>query len=234
MASSRKSQEKTPGEYAKEAFAEWRKAAGYGAAALSAARARKQAGSAKQKATDKGGAAGTAADTLLSKLGPPGKAASKLGLGSRVVDKVTPDGLPSFSGNGHHAPAPITESIEVAVPVKTAYELATNVDAYPDFLDRVEAVEPTGKGKVGFELHYRGRTHEVEIELVDERSEERVEWRTVEGPECAGVVSFHRLAPRLTHIELTLELDSEGVLDRVTRATHLTERAIRTELQRFK
>jgi hypothetical protein len=47
-------------------------------------------------------------------------------------------------------------------------------------------------------------------------------------------VSFHELAPRLTHIELTVELEPDGVVEKVTRATHLTERAIRSELQRFK
>jgi uncharacterized membrane protein len=235
MAKARQGQ-KAPGEYAKEALAEWRKAAGYGVAALSAARARKTGEGAAKKAGGKGRPAGTAADALLSKLGAPGKAASKLALGSRLVERITPDGLPSFSrnGNGHHPPIPIQESIEVAVPVKTAYELTTNVEDYPEYLDRVEAVEPSGKGAVTFELHYRGRTHHVEVELVDERPEERIEWRTVAGPQCTGIVSFHRLAPRLTHIELSVELDSEGLLDRVTRATHLTERAIRTELQRFK
>jgi uncharacterized membrane protein len=228
-----RAREKTPGEHAKEALAQWRKAAKHGAAAM---RARNNGGSAKSKA-EKGGRAGSAADALLSKLGAPGKAASKLGMGSRLVERLTPDvELPSLglNGNGDHPPLPIQVAIEVAVPVRAAWDLATSVDDYPEFLDRVENVGASGDRTVSLDLHYRGRTHQVELEVVDERREQRIDWRTVEGPECSGIVSFHELAPRLTHIELTLELEPDGVVDKVTRATHLTERAIRSELQRFK
>jgi uncharacterized membrane protein len=225
-----KARQKSPGEHAKEALAQWRKAAGYGRAALAE---RKNGGSGKRKKAR----VGTAADAVLAKLGAPGKAASKLGMGSRLVERLMPDG-PALSlgrnGNGEHPPLPIQEAIEVAVPVRAAYDLATSVDDYPEFLDRIEAVEATGDGTVSLDIHYRGRTHQVELELVDERREERIEWRTAEGPECAGIITFHELAPRLTHIELSLELEPDGVVDRVTRATHLTERAIRSELQRFK
>src|SRR4051794_9259986 len=133
MARTRNSKEKTPGEYAKEALAEWRKAAGYGAAALSAARARKNGGAGEG---ENGGRAGKAADTLLGKLGAPGKAASKLGLGSSVVEKVRPN----IGRNGDHRPIPVQVAIEVAVPIEEAYELATSVDDYPDFLDRMQSV----------------------------------------------------------------------------------------------
>jgi uncharacterized membrane protein len=201
----RKSAQKSPGEYAREALAEWRKAAGYGAAALS----------------------------LKERLA----GVSKLGVGGRLVERLRPD-VPSLSfgsnGNGAHPPVPIQEAIEVAVPVRAAYALATRFESYPDFLDRVEAAEQIGDDTIAFELKFRGRTHEVEVELVDERPEERIEWRTVEGPPSDGTISFHRLAPRLTHIELSVELEPDGVVERLTRATHLTERSIRTELHRFK
>jgi len=41
--------------------------------------------------TDKGGKVGDTADALLAKMGKPGKLASKLSLGSRVIGRLTPD-----------------------------------------------------------------------------------------------------------------------------------------------
>jgi len=55
---------------------------------LSHSRLRDQLNPAK---TEKGGRIGDAADSMLEKLGTPGKLASKASLGSRVVDKFLPD-----------------------------------------------------------------------------------------------------------------------------------------------
>jgi hypothetical protein len=94
-------------EYAKEAVSEWGNAVRYAVEAagpvakrarerfserwsdrLSHSRLRDQLNPAK---TEKGGRIGDAADSMLEKLGTPGKLASKASLGSRVVDKFLPD-----------------------------------------------------------------------------------------------------------------------------------------------
>jgi uncharacterized membrane protein len=213
--------EKRPGDYAKEAVAEWRKAAELGVAALSRAAASRGAARAKNGSAV-GGRVVSAAGELLGKLGAPARLASKLGAGA----------------NGDAPPSqlhePIQEAIDVAVPVRVAYALGTRFESYPEFLDRVEGVETAKDGTVSFEVRLRGHTRTVELEFTDERAEERIEWQTTEGPPSAGAISFHQLAPRLTHIELSVELEPEGIAQKLTRAAHLTERSIREELRRFK
>jgi uncharacterized membrane protein len=203
--------------------------------------------------SEKGGRAGDAADAMLAKLGTPGKLASKMSLGSRAVERILPGGAGassaadpakpkvaadhdgSQSSNGHRTagPVPIQESIEVAVPLRAAYALATRFEAYPEFLDRVDSAELLDDG-AAFEAHVHGTSRTVKVELVDEVPEARIEWRTTEGLEYSGVASFHELAPRLTHIELSVEPESESVIQRVTRSAHLTQHAIRSDLHRFK
>jgi hypothetical protein len=99
--------EPQPSEYAKEAVSEWGNAVRYAVEAagpvakrtrqrlsdrwsdrLSHSRLRDQLNPAK---TDKGGRVGDAADSMLEKLGTPGKLAAKASLGSRVVDRFLPD-----------------------------------------------------------------------------------------------------------------------------------------------
>jgi uncharacterized membrane protein len=240
--------------HARQAIAEWRKAVRYGAAAISplarsaarAARPAKAAGRGGGKRpplrerldpskTEKGGRIGNVADKLLSKMGAPGKVASAFALGSRAAERMRDGGDDGATADrrdasvadndfGGQLPIPIQEAIEVAVPLRTAYALATRFEEYPEFIDRIGEVEDLG----------RGRQREVTVEIVDERPRERIDWEATDGVACSGVVSFHELAPRLTHIELTVELEREGVLQRLTRMAHLPERAIRADLHRFK
>jgi hypothetical protein len=48
------------------------------------------------------------------------------------------------------------------------------------------------------------------------------------------VLTFHPLAPRLTRLELTIERDSEGLVEHFGRILALPERGLKQELRRFK
>ena len=124
--------------------------------------------------------------------------------------------------------------MEVAVPVRTAYALATRFEDYPEFLDRIDGVEEVDDSTVAFEARMRGARRRMEIEIVDERPNRRIDWEGRGAVAHSGVISFHQLAPTLTHVELTIDLDPENVLQRLTRAAGLTERAIRADMHRFK
>ena len=247
MAGSRAdSKGKGAGTYAREALSEWGKAARYGVRALAAKRREaKDRTPLKERlnpsTTEKGGRLGDVADLALSKLGTGGKLASRVSLGSRVVERIrgaggTDDGadVSVSSANGFAAMPPIEESIDVAVPVKAAFALCTRFAEYPEFLDRVVEVEEIDDSHVAFIAKIRGRPRELEVELVDERPNERLDWECAEGVEHSGAISFHPLAPRLTRVELTIELAPHGLVERLTRRAHLTERAIRDEMHRFK
>src|SRR2546421_11467868 len=234
-----------PSEHAREALTEWGKAIRFGALALAPRLSPK--GSLKERLdptkAEQGGRVGNAADALLSKLGAPGKLASKASLGSRAVERLIPgsshgngNGASGSNGDGTAAekPVPIQEAIEVAVPLQAAYALATHFADYPEFLDRVESVEFLDDGAVALEAKVHGTHRTVTLEIVDAKPEARIEWRTTDGLEYLGVASFHELAPSLTHIEISVEPASENLLQRFTRSTHLTQHAIRLELQRFK
>src|SRR5436190_5521726 len=130
--------EPSPGDYAKEAVAEWAKAARYAAAAVtpllkgtggvtksSGAPLKERLNPAK---TEKGGRLGDAADFVLDKTGgKAGTVASKLSLGSRMVARLRGDKSESSGRSSEKAeerngdepefkelPLPIQESMEVA------------------------------------------------------------------------------------------------------------------------
>jgi uncharacterized membrane protein len=247
--------EHSPTAHAREAMAEWRKAARFGAAAVLASGGSDAKKKAKDKPplkerlnparTEKGGRIGDAADSLLSKLGFLGKGASKLSLGSRAVEKVVPDAVTKLQpsregraagGNGSHdhPPVPIQEAIDLAVPIRTAFALATRLEDFPEWSDRIEGAEEIDETHIAVELKLHGVQQSVELEVTDMRPPLRIEWEANEGLEHGGMLTFHELAPSLTHVELSLDLEPESPVQRLTRSIHLPERAIRTELHRFK
>src|ERR671914_1738231 len=103
---SRRAADRRPSEHAQEAMQEWGKAVRYAAAAVAPVAKRTGEGaknlvlrrgdrdrpSLRERlspaTTDKGGRLGDAADWLLARMGVPGKLASKVSVGSRVVERV--------------------------------------------------------------------------------------------------------------------------------------------------
>jgi len=253
--------EKRPAEYGREALAQWSEAARYGMRALAA---RREAGGDKPPLrerldptkTDKGGKAGDMADLALSKLGRPGRLASKVKLGSRLVDRVTfgsgmeksaddddggaeveapgTNGVAEGDGVGAGAPLPIQAAIDVALPVAAVFDLCTRFEEYPQIVDRAIAVEVEDDTHFTVLARAGRRRHELSVELLDELPEERLDWECAGDLEHSGVLTFHPLAPRLTRLELTIERGSEGPVEHLGRIFSLPERGLRQELRRFK
>jgi uncharacterized membrane protein len=252
MATSQR-QAKGAAAYGREAVAEWADAVRYGGRAV-AARLRSDAGASERASlrerldpstTEKGGRVGDAADAVLAKLGKPGKLAAKVSLGSRVVERLgvgggngaAADASPAEddgTASDGAAPFPIQESIDVAVPLDGAFELCAQFLDFPDYLERVVEVEEADDSHFVFVVKARRRLHELEVEIVDERPGERIEWDCEGELGHEGVLTFHPLAPRLTRLELTIERRPERFSERLARQVHLPERAIEAELHRFK
>jgi uncharacterized membrane protein len=240
--------------YGREALSHWGEAIRYGARALSARRQERASGTPlKEKLnpaqTEKGGKTGDLADRALSKMGTPGKLASKVSLGSRLVERI---GGPLAAGGGGEngsadngsdpaetahggGLAPIVESIDVGVPLSGAFELTSLLMDYPDFLHHVLDVEEEDDSHFNFHVSKVGGLHdEVELEIVDEREDERIDWEAAGDLAHTGVVTFHPMAPRLTRIELTIEREPQGIYERLTRLLKVPDRTIEAELHRFK
>ena len=248
-------------DYGREALVQWAEAARYGVRAL---RARREASidkpSLKERLdptqTDKGGKAGDLADAALARLGAPGRFASKVKMGSRVVERVRGSGgggeeldsdaedagadagevgeVAAGDGVGSGAPLPIQGSIDVALPLAAVFDLCTRFEEYPRMVDRVTAIEVDDDTHFTVFVRTGKREQELSVELLDELAQERLDWEGVGDLEHSGVLTFHPLAPRLTRLELTIERASEGPLDQLKRIAGLPERVLGQELRRFK
>ena len=144
---------------------------------------------------------------------------------------VSGDGMP---GVGKGRRMPIQQSVDVAVPLETAYNQWTQFEDWPEFMHRVTRVTQEDECTVSFATKIWGKTKEFKAEIVTQRPDDRVKWRVTEGITHSGVVSFHELAPRLTRIEIDLDIDPGSLIEKAARGMRHIKRAVRADLHRFK
>ena len=128
----------------------------------------------------------------------------------------------------------IEESIEVNVPITTAYNQWTQFEEFPQFMEGVESVQQLDETHVRWVTQVGGKREEWDAEITEQRPEERVAWKATGGKQNAGVVTFHRLDDATTKVMVQMEWQPEGVLERVGDLVGADERRVKGDLQRFK
>jgi uncharacterized membrane protein len=107
----------------------------------------------------------------------------------------------------------IEESVEVAVPVAEAYQQWCRVSAFPRFMSGVEDVVPGPDGTVHWVARVDGVQREFDAEITERVPGERIAWRSVDGAEQSGVVTFHDQGAGRTRIMLQLDHTPHGMID---------------------
>ena len=129
----------------------------------------------------------------------------------------------------------VDRTIELDVPVRTAYNQWTQFESFPKFLDEVESIAQIDDTHTHWKVKVAGVEREFDAEITEQHPDERVAWNSTGGEtEHAGVVTFHKLSPRLTRIELSLDIAPHGPIEKIGRGMRFTKRAVRADLHRFK
>jgi hypothetical protein len=124
--------------------------------------------------------------------------------------------------------------VDVAVPVETAYNQWTQFEDWPTFMHRVTRVTQEDDCSVSFATKIWGKTKEFVAQIETQRPDERIKWKVSQGITHTGVVTFHELAPRLTRIELNVDVDPGSLIEKAARGMRHVKRAMRADLHRFK
>ena len=130
--------------------------------------------------------------------------------------------------------ATVTQSIDLAVPVRTAYNQWTQFEAFPDFMEGIREVRQLDDVHMHWVAEIGGRVTEWDAQITEQRPDERVAWRSTSGTENSGVVRFEPLGPDQTRITVEIEHDPEGMLESVGAAVGADDRRVRRDLERFR
>jgi ribosome-associated toxin RatA of RatAB toxin-antitoxin module len=130
--------------------------------------------------------------------------------------------------------ATVEESIDVAVPVSTAYNQWTQFESFPEFMGGVEAVTQLTATTNRWSAKVGGVEREFETEIVEQQPDRKVSWRSVDGTTHAGTVDFESLGETTTRVNVRLQWDTETVAEKVGAALGFDSRQVKADLRRFK
>jgi uncharacterized membrane protein len=128
----------------------------------------------------------------------------------------------------------IERSIDVNVPVRTAYNQWTQFEQFPRFMEGVTAVKQVGDRNLRWQAEIAGKTKEWTAEITEQIPDERVAWRSTSGAQNAGVVTFHRLDDQKTRVMLQVDYDPEGFVENAGDAVGVVSSRVNGDLARFK
>jgi uncharacterized membrane protein len=128
----------------------------------------------------------------------------------------------------------IEQSVEVQVPIRIAYDQWTQFEEFPQFMEGVESIRQLDDTHLHWVADIAGVRREWDAEITEQRPEERVAWRSTNGTQNAGVVTFHRLAEDRTKVMLQLDVEPEGMVEQAGDRLGFVRRRAERDLARFK
>ena len=127
----------------------------------------------------------------------------------------------------------IEQSIEVHVPVSTAYNQWTQFEEFPQFMEGVESVTQKDDTHLHWVAEIVGVRREWDAEIVDQVPDQRIAWRATSGTRNDGVVLFQPGGPDKTRITLQLDVEPEGAVEKVGDALGIVSKRAEGDLKRF-
>jgi uncharacterized membrane protein len=128
----------------------------------------------------------------------------------------------------------IEQSIELDVPVSTAYNQWTQFEEFPSFMHGVKEVRQLDDTHLHWVAEIGGQREEWDAEITEQHPDQRIAWKAIGGKSNAGVVTFQPLGDQRSQITLQLEWDSEGLIEKLGSAIGQDDRQVKEDLERFK
>jgi uncharacterized membrane protein len=128
----------------------------------------------------------------------------------------------------------IEKSIEVDVPVRTAYNQWTQFEEFPKFMEGVQEVKQLDDTHLHWKATIAGKDKQWNAVITEQRPDDRIAWKSVDGAKNAGVVTFHRLSDNKSKIMLQMDYEPEGAVENVGDAVGAVSARVAGDLDRFK
>ena len=129
----------------------------------------------------------------------------------------------------------VIETVDVSVPVSTAYNQWTQFESFPKFLSFVESITQTDDTHTHWTVKIAGATREFDAVISEQHADERVAWNSVGGDENhAGVVTFHKLSDNESRVTVQLDWEASGLAEKAGAVLGVDDHIIKSDLDNFK
>jgi uncharacterized membrane protein len=128
----------------------------------------------------------------------------------------------------------LEESIDVNVPVSTAYNQWTQFEEFPKFMDSVQEVRQVDDTHLHWRASVAGKEEQWDSEITEQIPDRRIAWRSISGVRNAGSVDFERLADDRTRIVVRMDYDPQSFDEKIGDAMGMVRMQLRNNVKRFK
>ncbi|MDP8954625.1 MAG: SRPBCC family protein [Actinomycetota bacterium] len=128
----------------------------------------------------------------------------------------------------------VQKSIEVNVPIRTAYDQWTQFEEFPKFMEGVEEVRQLTDTRTHWVTEIAGMDREFDAEITEQVPDKRIAWRAVDGPDQGGVVMFEPVDSGTTRVTVEMDFAPEGLAEKAGDALGVVDRRVKGDLERFK
>ncbi len=130
--------------------------------------------------------------------------------------------------------ASVTKSVDVHVPIATAYNQWTQFETFPQFMGGVDEVQQVDDRHLHWKVTVGGQSREFDAEVTEQHPEERVAWKSTDGKTHAGVVTFHKLDDDETRVTVQLDWEPDGLVEKAGAVVGIDDHQVSGDLDRFK
>ncbi|HXH21709.1 MAG TPA: SRPBCC family protein [Dehalococcoidia bacterium] len=130
--------------------------------------------------------------------------------------------------------AKIEKSIEVEVPLETAYNQWTQFEEFPRFMEGVREVRQLDDERLAWVAEVGGERKEWLARITRQVPDQVVAWESEGGVPNAGVVTFHRLGGSRTEVSVQMDYEPEDLKEEVGDKLGFAARRVEGDLKRFK
>ena len=101
-------------------------------------------------------------------------------------------------------------------------------------MEGVESVTQLDDKRLHWVAEIAGTREEWDAEIFDQQPDRRIAWRAISGTTNDGVVSFESLGADSTRVSLDLDVEPEGLKEKIGEKLGFVSKRVAGDLKRFK
>jgi uncharacterized membrane protein len=128
----------------------------------------------------------------------------------------------------------IDRTIELDVPVRTAYDQWTQFEEFPRFMEGVISVDQLDSKTLEWTARIGGVERSWRAEITEQEPDRRIAWRSTDGARNDGVVTFEPIGDGRSRVRVQLDVEPSDPIEAIGDAIGIVERQAEGDLKRFK
>lgn len=128
----------------------------------------------------------------------------------------------------------IEKSINVDVPVRTAYDQWTQFEEFPEFMEHVEHVRQLDTTTLRWKVSIGDAERTFDSQITEQTPDQRIAWKATGDTQHSGVVTFHHLDDETTRIMLAMDVEPTDWVEKAGDFLGAYSASVEGDLERFK